>query len=96
MVRLGEFNLGPLQGTHLMNNQIKYLAIKSGLDFDGYGYPIWGCLDEEDAKKEFLEKFADLIIKDCICACIADIADPRDTVELKCAKKIKEHFGVKS
>ena len=94
MVRLGEFNLGTLQGTHLMNNQIKYLAIKAGLDIDGFGYPIWGSLESEDEKKEFLEKFADLIIKDCICACIADIADPRDTVELDCAKKIKKHFGV--
>jgi hypothetical protein len=35
-----------------------------------------------------------LIIKECIHACVADIADPRDTIELKCAKKIKEHFGI--
>ena len=42
-----------------------------------------------------LEKFAELIVKECIHACVADIADPRDTIEFKCAKKIKEHFGVK-
>ena len=40
------------------------------------------------------KKFAELIIKECIRACVADIADPRDTIEFKCAKKIKEHFGV--
>ena len=39
-------------------------------------------------------KFAELIVKECIHACVADIADPRDTIELKCAKKIKEHFGI--
>jgi hypothetical protein len=38
--------------------------------------------------------FADLIIQECIWALILqDIADPRDTVELRCAKKIKAHFG---
>jgi hypothetical protein len=40
-----------------------------------------------------LEKFAELIVRECIQVCIADIADPRDTIEQKCAKKIKEHFG---
>ena len=40
------------------------------------------------------EKFAELIIEECVRACVADMADPRDTIELKCAKKIKEHFGV--
>ena len=40
------------------------------------------------------KKFAELIIKECIHVCVADIADPRDTIELKCAKKIKQHFGV--
>jgi len=41
------------------------------------------------------EKFAQLIVSECIQVCIADIADPRDTIEQKCAKKIKEHFVVK-
>jgi hypothetical protein len=43
--------------------------------------------------KAFAEKFAQLIVRECIQVCIADIADPRDTIEQKCAKKIKEHFG---
>jgi hypothetical protein len=45
-------------------------------------------------KEIFEQKFAELIIEECVRACVADIADPRDTIELKCAKKIKEHFGV--
>ena len=49
-----------------MNEQIKYLAIKAGLDIDGFGYPIWGCLDGEDEKKEFLEKFAMSIVQECM------------------------------
>jgi hypothetical protein len=41
-------------------------------------------------------KFAELIINACLGACIADIADPRDTVELKCAKKIKASWDDES
>ena len=40
------------------------------------------------------EKFAELIVRECARACVADIADPRDSAELKCAKKIQEHFGI--
>lgn len=49
-----------------MNEAIKYLAMKSGLHFDGYGYPIWGSLESEDEKKEFLEKFAMSIVHECL------------------------------
>ncbi len=95
MVRFSEFNLGPLQGTHLMNERIKYLAIKSGLDFDGYGYPIWGCLAGEDEKKEFLEKFAMSIVRECL-------AQVRDEVQYisdwdkaeQVINAVKKHFGV--
>ena len=40
-----------------MNEQIKELVKQAGLNIDGYGYPIWGCLDGADEKKEFLEKY---------------------------------------
>ena len=40
------------------------------------------------------QRFAELIVRECVRACVADIADPRDSAELKCAKKIKNHFGV--
>ena len=43
----------------------------------------------------FEQKFAESLVRECMSVCIDDIADPRDTTELKCAKKIKEHFGVK-
>jgi hypothetical protein len=48
-----------------MNKQIKELVKQAGLNIDGFGYPIWGCLDSADEKKEFLEKFTELIIKEC-------------------------------
>tara|TARA_R110000868_G_scaffold32582_2_gene118581 strand:- start:2004 stop:2207 length:204 start_codon:yes stop_codon:yes gene_type:complete len=50
--------------------------------------------NNQNCDPEVLEKFAELIVRECMSVCIDDIADPRDTVELKCAKKIKEHFGV--
>lgn len=53
-----------------MNDSIKELAKSAGLNFDGWGYPIWGSLDGEDGKKEFLEKFAELIIAGCISAAL--------------------------
>jgi hypothetical protein len=48
-----------------MNERIKELVKTAGLNIDGYGYPIWGCLDGEDEKKAFLEKFAQLLISEC-------------------------------
>ena len=106
MVRFSEFNLGPLQGTHLMNEAIKYLAMKSGLDFDGYGYPIWGSCENE--KKEFLEKFAMSIVQECLSQVeeqykliLEDEAMMKDTrwvYYVDCGVDsvvgIREHFGV--
>ena len=78
-----------------MNEQIKELVKQAGLNIDGYGYPIWGCLDGADEKKEFLEKFAELIVKKC--AKVAWCNTP-DTEELDygdlISSKIKEHFGI--
>ena len=91
-----------------MNDQIKYLAIKSGLHFDGYGYPIWGCLAGEDEKKEFLEKFAMSIVQECLSQVeeqykliLEDEAMMKDTrwvYYVDCGfdidVAIREHFGV--
>ena len=74
-----------------MNEQIRHLKNKV-LD-DHFSF-TWTSMDYYDIEK-FSEKFAELIVKECMSVCIDDIADPRDTTELKCAKKIKEHFGVK-
>jgi len=69
-----------------MNAILKQLADEAGAD-------IWG--DQEMASRHFdIEKFAELIIDQCVRACVEDVADPRDTVELQCAQKIKRKFGV--
>jgi hypothetical protein len=39
------------------------------------------------------DKFASLIVQECAAVCINELADPRDTVEQKCAAKIIKHFG---
>jgi hypothetical protein len=78
-----------------VNDRIKQLVKQAGLNVDGYGYPIWGSLDGEDAKKLFLEKFAALIVKEC-----AKIAD--DGCGSACfglginGVMLEEHFGIKN
>ena len=75
-----------------MNERIQLLADEAGLRFTQLmSNPMVPVVD---GKETDLEKFAQLIVEECMSVCIDDIADPRDTVELKCAKKIKEHFGV--
>ena len=67
-----------------MNERIKQLAVQAGF------VPI----RDEYLFTEMMEKFAKLIIDRCVRACVEDVADPRDTVELQCAQKIKRKFGV--
>ena len=67
--------------------QAKVYATTATKDFTG---------DEPIGFMDFhTEKFADLIIDKCVRACVEDIADPRDTIELQCAQKIKLTFGIK-
>lgn len=40
------------------------------------------------------QRFAKLLIEECVHACVMEHADPRDTVEMECALRIKKHFGV--
>jgi hypothetical protein len=69
-----------------MNERIKELAEQVDRIKDMYNVgPV---------QRAAIEDFAELIVRECMSVCIDDIADPRDTTELKCAKKIKEHFGV--
>ena len=91
-----------------MNERIKYLAIKAGLDIDGFGYPIWGSLESEEEKKEFLEKFATSIIQEClgqveeqyklISQDATMMSDTRWAYYVDCGVDsvvgIREHFGV--
>jgi hypothetical protein len=93
-----------------MNYRIKELAKQAGLNIDGYGYPIWGCLDGEDEKKEFLEKLAELIVQECAKQC-TEISLKEDGIAtlppgqqsfasyragaIACSNRIKYYFGVK-
>ncbi len=76
-----------------MNEKLKELVKQAGLNIDGYGYPIWGSLDGEEEKKEFLEKFAELIIKEC--ANRGSQAMSTDLEPDYVGRKIREYFGVK-
>jgi hypothetical protein len=84
-----------------MNERIKELIKAAGLNIDGYGYPIWGCLDGEDEKKAFLEKFAELIVQECVALVekqdhgTSDLwVSQWDSACRAVSKDIKEHFGV--
>ena len=66
-----------------MNERIKELARQSGL-----------IQYDTDSKTQDAERFAELLIKECATICVQELADPRDSVELKCAKRILSHFGV--
>ena len=52
-------------------------------------------LNPQEWMDEYHKKFAELIIDKCVRACVENIADPRDTIELQCAQKIKSTFGIK-
>jgi hypothetical protein len=81
-----------------MNEQIQELAVKAKL------------MAEEDINRQisynaelkaFAEKFAELIIQECLLCCEQVISDPVpksvDTFEqggIHCMDEIKEHFGV--
>ena len=68
-----------------MNNRIRQLAEQAEIDYDLRPEiaraPVWIGTDEE------LEKFAELIVKQC--AGIAETAEPYQSSDL-----IKQHFGI--
>ncbi len=73
-----------------MNKRFEELARQSGaLPTQDCGVPQW-YIDEDD-----LEKFAELIIRECIAMCSTAVGN-RDynTGRLHCVENIKEHFGV--
>ena len=70
-----------------MNKRIKLLAEQAGF-----------IPDNAPGMKSVLEKFAELIVRECVAIC-RDI-DGEDNIDAKsgrqdCAVEIKEHFGVK-
>lgn len=67
-----------------MNPRIKELAEKLEL-------PV-GLEDPQWAYEPVLEKFAELIVRECVS--VMDITDIEDFRGIELALKIKEHFGV--
>ena len=82
-----------------MNERIKSLAIQSGV--------VESHVDWENAGGDLLEKFAELVIKDCIMLCAEWIEIDKDLKKTKswvgvdpeigpefCIDSIKNHFGI--
>ena len=71
----------------MMNEVLEKLMYDAGLTADG----CWNNMDKYD--QEAIEKFAELIVKECagICDALQDIpaTEPRH-----CADDIRIHFGV--
>lgn len=73
-----------------MNKRIRELAKQAGCSIDGMGYGEGN-----------VEKFAELIVRECIGCCEQVISDPvPESVDTwlnggsQCIVEIKEHFGV--
>ena len=76
-----------------MNERIKELALQAGFKTDRLGHLFGG---------DDIEKFAELIVKECIGCCEQVISDPvPESVDTwlnggeQCIQEIKEHFGIK-
>ena len=79
-----------------MNERIKELAEQAKIDYELLPEiarePVWIALDDE------LEKFAELIVQECVKVVDA-MADPEDSERYfwaiqNASMKIKQHFGV--
>ena len=71
-----------------MNERIQKLAEQAGIVF----WEISGDVDWRQANRENLEKFAELIVREC-----AEVADNADAIRPKwrsIGKWVREHFGV--
>ena len=85
-----------IQGKHHMNNRIQQLALQAGLkqriwNSLGKELPMW----QEDPDNPGLEKFAELIVRECMDQCYnRGMNDELYAGQLKAAKYIEEHFGV--
>jgi hypothetical protein len=76
-----------------MNERIKELARKAGIsilyEYDGYDGHA-GAANFDD-----IEKFAELIVEECIAQCWAvSELESNGYVVSECSKKIRKHFGV--
>lgn len=73
-----------------MNKRIEQCLYQSGLTAQG-------CWDElDDYAKQGIEKFAELIIRDCLAMCLTSIGNgDYNRGRMDCHDNIREHFGVK-
>ena len=82
-----------IQGKHHMNNRIQQLALQAGLkqriwNSLGKELPMW----QEDPDNPGLEKFAELIVRECgvaLSPMLRDMVSRGQAFDL-----IKKHFGV--
>jgi hypothetical protein len=78
----------------MMNSRLEDLMYRAGLTAQG----CWDSMDDYDRKA--IEKFADLIIQDCLLALEPDSMAPAIDYDVeekfyrRSAKKIRQHFGV--
>jgi hypothetical protein len=73
-----------------MNDRLEDLMYESGLTAQG----CWDSMDDYD--REAIEKFADLIVEECIRYFNEDYKRDFDTLWREdLTKGIKQHFGVK-
>ena len=83
-----------------MNERIKLLAEQAGLVRVGdFGMKRWEGPRSDSISDQDLEKFAELIVKECIITIQMGISRDGQTTEkyqrsIKHIKQIKEHFGV--
>lgn len=82
-----------------MNERIQKLAKQAG--FGVYG-EIYSPNDEDSPITKNIEKFAELIVKECIGCCEQVISDPvPESVDTwlnggeQCIQEIKQHFGIR-
>ena len=74
-----------------MNEQIKLLALQAGISFTDYGSGEF--FDENDIDVPNLEKFAELIVKECASKVDNILREKKDGGGTM-GDEIREHFGV--
>ena len=81
-----------------MNPKIKELAILACLNQPLYDSIVRGEYSKSSYNKaieEMMEKFAELIIRECIQVCKSRVANhDYNTGRMHCVSDIKDHFGV--
>ena len=78
-----------------MNKEIKKLVEQAGAEELGAGSDLYGGPFIGAIRMDFLEKFAELIVQECIQVCQSRVGN-RDynTGRMHCMSDLKEHFGV--